>query len=108
MDVLLRSYRAKLYPGADVRCWNLDHTVYPGIELNNLFVVYLRQRNIQRHLTQYTLTQMAIELNFELIDRYRFLTTPEEKREGFVLKRIEFQLHILQQEEQSKDKYHLN
>jgi hypothetical protein len=49
-----------------------------------------------------------LELNLDVSDRYRFLTTTEEAREGFLIKRVRFQLHLLQREEKSKDNFHLN
>ena len=65
-------------------------------------------RNINAHLTVYGLFQIANELNLDINDRYKFLTAAEEKREAFILNRVKFQLHILLQEEKSKDNFFLN
>jgi hypothetical protein len=108
MDKLLRTYKSKMYPGGDVRIWHLEKNSFPGPELYDLFLIYLKQRNISQHLTIFNLYQIANELSLDTSDRYKFLTSPEDKREAFVINRIKFQMHILQQEEKSKDNYHLN
>ncbi len=108
LGTLSRTYGAKTYPGGDVRFWNLEQNIFPGHELYDLFVAYLKLRNIHQHLGVFNLYQIGCELSLDLNDRYRFLTTPEEKREAFVRKRLNFQMHILQQEVKSKDNYHLN
>jgi uncharacterized protein len=108
MNALLRKYRTKMYPGGDVLFWKIDRDTFPGHELYDLFLGYLKLRNIHQHLTIFNLYQIANELSLDIIDRYKFLTTPEDKREAFILNRVRFQMHILQQEEKSKDFYHLN
>lgn len=108
MNKLSRTYKSKLYPGGDVRFWNVKQDAFPGHELYDLFLTYLKHRNIIQHLTIFNLYQIANELSLDVNDRYRFLTSPEEKREAFILNRVKFQMHILQQEEKSKDSYHLN
>lgn len=105
---LLRNFRSKLYPGGDVRLWNIEQNTFPGHELYDLFLEYLKLRNINQHLSVFNLYQIANELSLDLTDRYKFLTASEDKREFFILNRIKFQLHILQQEEKSKDNYYLN
>jgi Lon protease-like protein len=108
LQLLLRSFGNRMYPGGDVRFWRLAQDVSPGHELYDLFLTYLRERNIHRHLTLYTIYQIALELNLDVTDRYQFLTLPEEARENFLIKRVQFQLHLLQREEKSKDNFHLN
>jgi Lon protease-like protein len=108
LELHMRSFGNKMYPGGEVRFWRLLQEVSPGHELYDLFLTYLRERNIQRHLTLYTIYQIALELNLDVSDRYRFLTMTEEAREGFLIKRVRFQLHLLQREEKSKDNFHLN
>jgi len=108
MNLLLRTFKSKMYPGGDVRFWNVEQNTFPGHELYDLFLAYLKHRNISQHLTIFNLYQIATELSLDIADRYKFLTTPEDKRESFILNRVKFQMHILQQEERSKDNYHLN
>jgi hypothetical protein len=108
MDMLLRTYKSKLYPGADVRLWKLLVDTFPSPALYDLFIQYLKKRNIAQNLTIFNLFQIANELNLDLADRYQFLTIQESKRELFLIGRIRFQIHLLEQEEKSKDIYHLN
>ena len=108
MNLLLRKYKSKMYPGGDVTVWNVEKNTFPGPELYDLFLTYLKQRNINQHLTIFNLYQIANELSLDISDRYKFLTAAEDKREAFIINRVKFQMHILHQEERSKDNYHLN
>jgi hypothetical protein len=108
MNLLLRKYKSKLYPGGDVTVWNVEKNTFPGPELYDLFLTYLKQRNINQHLTIFNLYQIANELSLDISDRYKFLTSAEDKREAFIINRVKFQMHVLHQEERSKDNYHLN
>jgi len=108
MNLLLRKYKSKMYPGGDVKVWNVEKNIFPGPELYNLFLLYLKHRNISQHLTIFNLYQIANELSLDISDRYKFLTASEDKREAFIVNRVKFQMHILHQEERSKDNYHLN
>lgn len=108
LDMLLRTFKTKLYPGGHVRFWNVEVNAFPDHELYDLFLHYLKLRNITQHFNVFNLFQVANELNLDLGDRYKFLTTPEDRREAFLLNRMKFQVHILEQEERSKDNFHLN
>jgi len=108
MDLLLRTYKTKMYPGGNVRLWKIVLDSYPGPELYELFADYMRRRNLGQHLAIFNLFQIAGELSLDTADRYKFLVIPENKREAFLINRIKFQLHILEQEENSKDNFHLN
>ena len=108
LNLLLRTYKNKLYPGGEAIFWNVDMTTIPGAELYALFMEYLTLRNITTHVSAFTLHQMAHELNLDLTDRYRFLKQPEPKRETFLMSHVRYQIHLLKQEDRSKDVYHLN
>jgi hypothetical protein len=108
MNKLYRTYKTKLYPGGDIRNWEINAQAMPGVELYELFLVFQEKRRINRHFTAFTLYQVATELNLDLFDRYRLITLSESKREGFLLSQLKFQLHVIRQEEKSKDVYHLN
>lgn len=108
MDTLYSTYRSKQYPGGDV---TLKHTVLdelPGVELYELFILYQTKRKISNHIATFSVFQIANELNFDLTDRYRFLTLNPTQRNSFLITQLKFQLHILRQEEKSRDVYHLN
>lgn len=108
LQLLLRVYKNKLYPGGDAVLWNVDMTTIPGADLYTLFMEYLNLRNITTHVSTFTLHQMAHELNFDLTDRYRFLKQPDPKKEAFLMSHVKYQIHLLKQEDRSKDVYHLN
>jgi hypothetical protein len=108
MDKLYRTYKSKLYPGGEVRLQNLDLNTMPGVELYELFLIFQTKRNINKHFTSFSIFQIAQELNFDLYDRYKFLNSPADKRESFLITQLKFQIHVLRQEEKSKDVFHLN
>jgi hypothetical protein len=86
----------------------MDINQLPGVELYELFLIYQTRRNINKHFTTFTIYQIAQELNFDLFERYKFLTTASNRKENFLVRQLKFQLHIIRQEEKSKDVYHLN
>lgn len=108
MDTLYRTYKTKLYPGADVRPWTINGQAMPGATLYELFLLFQEKRKINKHFTAFTLYQVAAELNLDLLDRYKLLTLPEDKRASFLVHQLNFQLHVMRQEEKSKDVFHLN
>ena len=108
MEKLYRTYKSKLYPGGDINPWKMNPDAMPGVELYELFLVYQGKRNINRHFTAFTLYQVATELNLDLFDRYKFVTLRPEKKESFLITQLKFQLHVIRQEETSKDVFHLN
>lgn len=108
MDLMLRTYKSKSYPGGNVRFWQVDQNHFPGEPVYNLFLEYLRLRNINQHVSAFNVYQIAHELNFDVNDRYKFLLASAEKKETLLINRIRFQIHLLDQEDKSKDFFHLN
>jgi len=108
MEKLYRTYKTKAYPGGDIKTFETSADQIPNQELYELFVQYLNLRSISERYTMFTTCQIAQELNFSLQDRYKFLTTSDEKRENFLSARLKFQIHLLQTEDRAKDVFHLN
>lgn len=108
MGKLYRNYRTKLYPGGEITLWKIDVQAMPCVELYELFLAYQEKRKINRHFTAFTLYQVATELNLDLAERYKLMTLPALKRDAFLITQLKFQMHVMQQEEQSKDVFHLN
>ncbi|HEY9049132.1 MAG TPA: LON peptidase substrate-binding domain-containing protein [Ohtaekwangia sp.] len=108
MSKLMQTYKSKMYPGADVQYRNVDVNRIPSLALYELFVEYLKNRNINQHVATFSVYQVACELSLDLGERYKFLQLPDEKVDNFLLNRIRYQLHLLSSEEKSKDVYHLN
>lgn len=108
MGKLYRTYKSKLYPGGDITSLEVNPQAMPGVELYELFLAFQEKRKINRHFTAFTLYQIATELNLDLIDRYKLITLPAPRRDGFLVTQLKFHLHVIGQEEKSKDVYHLN
>ncbi len=108
LDHLLRTYKDKLYPGGDVSFWETDSSVLPSPGLYALFVEYLRLRRINEHVAPFNIYQVAHELNLDVQSRYKFLRLQNDQRESFLLNAIRFQIYLLNQEEKSRDVFHLN
>lgn len=107
-EKFFEAYRDKMYPGARAALWNVDAQRMPKKKTTALFREYLHYRNINRTLPDYNIYQMAAELNFDLPERYQFLTQAEQLRENFLLSRLKFQIDILKREQKSKEIFHLN
>jgi hypothetical protein len=108
MDNLYKNFKNKMYPGGDVRLWNADISLIPNAVLYELFTQYLLHRNITHPFTAFDLYQIANELSLSLSDRYKFLICSPDKKENFLMTHLNYQLHLLKQEEKSKDVFHLN
>jgi hypothetical protein len=79
-----------------------------GGKLTEFFLEYLAKRNITRQQGFFSVYSIAQELNLEVKDRYIFLTSDPAGRVNFLLQRVKYQTQILDQEEKSKDVFHLN
>jgi hypothetical protein len=108
MEKLYRTYRSKLYPGADIRSWKADVNALPNVELYESFLLFQQKRKINRHFAAFTLYQVAAELNLDVFDRYTFVNLSKEKKGSFLINQLKFQLHVILKEEESKDVFHLN
>lgn len=108
MDKLALTYKSKMYPGGDVRFHQVDVNKVPSPSLYELFLDYLKSRNINQYSTPFSVYQIVCELGLDLNDRYKFLRLPHDKHDQFLLNRIRYQLHLLSSEAKSKDVYHLN
>ena len=108
MDNLALTYKSKMYPGGDVRFHQVDLNKMPSLTLYELFLEYLKSRNINQYSTPFSVYQIACELSLDLNDRYKFLRLPDDKHDQFLLNRLRYQLHLLSSEARSKDVYHLN
>lgn len=107
LEVMAPTFKKKPYPGGVVRLWQVESAI-PGQALYEAFLEFMNQRKISQHVSTFTIFQIANELNMDFPDRYAFLTAPEESREKFLIRRIKFLIHLLQQEQKSKDVFHLN
>ncbi len=107
MDKLYRTFPGKLYPGGDVVMKKVNASEIPSIELYELFVIYQQRRKLKHFATASTF-QIAQELGLDLFERYRFLTSSTDRQQAFLVNQLKFQMHVITQEEKSKDVFHLN
>jgi uncharacterized protein len=108
MDKMFRSYKSKQYPAGDVNFWSTSIHDPISSKLDDFFRDYLSRRNIIRQQSSFNPYSIAVELNLDVNDRYDFLLTDGNSRESFLIQRIRYQLHLLDQEERSRDVFHLN
>jgi hypothetical protein len=108
LDTMYRTFKSKLYPGGEVKLWNVNLQEIPKIKLIELFHEYMARRNITRQQSFFSTFEIAQELSLEINDRYTFLLADENNREKFLIQRIKYQMDLLQHEEKSKDVFHLN
>lgn len=108
MDTLFRTFKDKLYPGGDIQIIGQEDLLIPGQGLYDLFADYMVRRNVTNHFTAFDFYQIANELNLDIHERYKFLTSSSENKEKFLVGQLKFQLHILKEEERSKNVFHLN
>ncbi len=108
LDKMFRTFQEKLYPGGDVSFWKTDISLSPGQPLYQLFLEYLRARNINQQLSKFSLYQVANELALDISERYKFLFSSSSQKRSFLISRIRFLMYVLKQEDVSKDIFHLN
>lgn len=107
MDKLYRNFPGKMYPGGDVRLHNVNTAEIPSIDLYELFIIYQQRRNL-KHRNTVSIYQIAQDLSLDLFERYKFVTSSTERQHALLLNHLKFQMHVLTQEEKSKDVFHLN
>jgi hypothetical protein len=108
MDTLFRTYKDKLYPGGDVRFWNVDLQKPVNDKLSVEFSEYLSLLKIPGGHATYSLYQMANDLSLDFDERLRFVLTEPEKQEAFLCSRIRYHVLLNKRVEKSKDIFHLN
>jgi uncharacterized protein len=108
MSKMLRTFRDKLYPGAEVTHWNIDEEEMAGPDVYAAFNDFQKKRNITKQFRVFSMYQIAIELNLDLFDRYKFIMAPSPKKLSFLRSQLKYQMHILDQEVKSKDQFFLN
>lgn len=108
MDKMYRSYRSKQYAAGDVKLWKTNRHESISTKLDELFRDYLLKRNIVRPESSFNPYSVAVELSMDTADRYDFLLTEGKSQDAFLIQRVRYQLHLLDQEERSKDVFHLN
>lgn len=108
MDTLFRTYKEKLYPGGDVKFWQVDLHTSVSAKLYEAFEVYMKLLRIPKIPSPVSAFHIANELNLDFDDRLKFVELDADKKEAFLMMRLKFQKHLLNQAEKAKDVFHLN
>jgi uncharacterized protein len=108
MSRMLRTFRNKLYPAAEITHWRVDQEELAGPDLYAAFSDFQKKRRITRQFRVFSLYQIAIELNLDLFDRYKFITASSSRKLSFLHSQLKYQMHLLDQELKSKDQFFLN
>ncbi len=108
LNILLRNFRDKLYPGGEVKFWNIDLSEEPSSALVKSYHEYLNHLKIHQSDRSPSAYQIANDLNLDLDERLRFVKYHEEKKEQFLFGQLRYHSQLLQQAEKSKDVFHLN
>jgi hypothetical protein len=108
MDTLFRTFKEKLYPGGDVKFWQIDLKQPVSLKLHDAFEVYMKLLRIPKVPSPVSAFHIANELNLDFDERLRFVELDESRREKFLMMRLKFQRHLLNQAEKAKDVFHLN
>jgi uncharacterized protein len=103
-----KTFRDKPYPGGEITPWHVDLTQPVDPLLLMEFVEYMGLLKMYHHPASCSVYHIANELNFDLREKLRFLDTPSEKQERFLMRSLRFQKKIFTTVEKSKDVFHLN
>jgi uncharacterized protein len=108
MNTLYRTFHQKLYPGGEVNFLNINLNEPVSPVLKTEFEVMRAQMNMKVHVSIISFFHIVNELNLDLTDRLKFVTSDDGKKESFLLSRLKYQVQLLQQAEKAKDVFHLN
>ena len=105
---MTKTFRDKLYPGGEVRAWQVDlaEPVSPGLLMD--FVEYMALLKMYHHPSACSVFHIANELNMDVKGKMNFLSIEPSKREQFLFRNLQFQRNLITAVEKSKDVYHLN
>ncbi len=101
-------FPGKLYPGGQVRFWNVDITTFPDETLYQQYNTFRQMRGIARQERSCSIYEIANELNLDFPERYKFITLQEDRQQKFLGNKIAYQIQLLEHEEKSRDVFHLN
>jgi hypothetical protein len=108
MTTLYETYKDKLYPGGEVVLSNTNPSDVTSNKLKSEFESFRQLLNLKMPPGDFSFFQIAIELSLDYSDRLRFVLCDNEKKESFLLSRLQYQKQLLLQAEKAKDVFHLN
>jgi hypothetical protein len=108
MNKLFRNFKDKLYPGGEVKFWNVDINDEPTSTLIGVYQQYLDHLKIHKSERTPSSFQIANDLNLDFDERLRFVKYDQDRKEHFLLAQLRYHSQLLRQAEKSKDVFHLN
>ena len=108
LSTMSKTFRDRPYPGGEVVTWNVDLAQPVSPDLIMEFVEYMALLKMYHHPASCSVFHIANELNLDTREKLRFLDTPADDREHFLLRSLQFQKKIFTAVENSKDFFHLN
>ena len=108
LKTLYRTYRDKLYPGADVHLMEVDTITPVTPALVERYQQYMQLMNVSAQPKKVSAFHIANELNMDLETKLKFANLATEKKETFLSNQLHYHLQILEKTEKSRDVFHLN
>ncbi len=108
MNKLYRTYKDKLYPGGEVKFWNVEGSKPMSDSLKDYFGQYHVWLKITHSVKVVSLFDVANELSLGFDERLNFVMLPTDKQESFLINQIKYQIQLMRQVDKAKDIFHLN
>ncbi|MCW5910789.1 MAG: LON peptidase substrate-binding domain-containing protein [Cyclobacteriaceae bacterium] len=108
MSKLYRTFRDKLYPGAEVQLWNINLAEPMEQALREYFSEYMSMMRLNHPEKAISMYDAANELNLGFEDRLKFVQSADDRKSSFLITRLKYQMQLLKEVEKAKDVYHLN
>ncbi len=105
---MFRTFRDKLYPGAEVELWNVDLSEPMDNTLRQHFSEYMGVMHLSHPEKSISIFDVANDLNLGFEDRLKFVQLPDDRKSPFIITRLKYQIALLKEAEKAKDVYHLN
>lgn len=108
LNRLLRNFKDRLYPGGEVKFWDVDLQDEPAQTLVNAYQSYLSDLKIHQSERVPSFFQIANDLNLDFEERLRFVKLDQRRKENFLSAQLNYHSQLLRQAEKSRDVFHLN
>jgi hypothetical protein len=108
LHTLFRTFKDKMYPGAEVSLLNVDTTSPVNDKVESEFLEYLLLLKINQGVRQISVYTIALELNLSFEDRLKFVRLELVKQESFLQSRMRYLGALLKEAEKARNVFHLN
>jgi hypothetical protein len=108
LKTLHRTYRDKLYPGADVYLMEVDMITPAALSVIERYEYYLQLLNLAPQHRKNSVFHIANELNMDLEAKLKFANLSNDKRENFLMHHLNYNVQIVEKTEKSRSVFHLN